>query len=222
MIVTSRAEASTRHGLVRALPSRIPVEARARDRLPGRGSRSQRATRSRLIDPTTAIRRLKRRVRGGRRPSTRAACPRRSEEGRPRATSGPGAASEARRRREPFERAHQYRELEVDGSDAVRAGMNTGAVEHRAPLDELAGPGPCVPRLALRALGLELERGTRDSGRSRPASAVSTRSAARRSAACLPPGVAGIASPLPSARGAGRTRATPPRTRGAARRGAAR
>ena len=41
-------------------------------------------------------------------------------------------------------------------------------------------------------------------------------------AACRAPGVAGFASPLPSARAIGRTRATTPRTRAAARPGAAR
>ena len=61
------------------------------------------------------------------------------------------------RGREPLERTHEHRELEVDGSDAIRACAHARAIEHRPPLDELGGAGAEVPRPSFGALGLELE-----------------------------------------------------------------
>ena len=41
----------------------------------------------------------------------------------------------------PFERAHEHGELQVGGRDAVRRDVDTGAVEHRLPVDELGRLG---------------------------------------------------------------------------------
>ena len=44
-----------------------------------------------------------------------------------------------------------------DGGDAVRARVDAGALEDRAPFDELSRPWAAVPRSALGAIRLELD-----------------------------------------------------------------
>ena len=61
-----------------------------------------------------------------------------------------------------LESSHEHRELEIHGGDAVRARMDAGAVENRAPLDELSCPRPAIPRAAFCAFRLELEQVPRE------------------------------------------------------------
>ena len=140
---------------------------------PGRGRRSQRATRSRLIDPTTTMRgataprlrgsasRTTRRARGDPRPSSRTAC-RGGRRARPRATSGRATHRDSRRRRGPSSARTRTASSRYDRRDAVRAGMDACAVEDRLPFDELSGARPEVPGATLRPLRLELEQVARE------------------------------------------------------------
>jgi hypothetical protein len=73
-----------------------------------------------------------------------------------------GCGVEIRRCREPFERADEYGELEVDGGHAVGARAHACPVEHVTPLDELPRSRPAVPRPALGPLRLELEQVPRE------------------------------------------------------------
>src|SRR5262249_32374003 len=121
---------------------------------PARGSAATRATRSRLIEPTT--------VRSGgdgtqvvQRPAEQVLT--QVEQ------AGPQRAAVDRRLeahlcREPFERAHQHRELEVHLRHPVGRDLHTGPLEHRLPVDELARPRFAEPRLALGDARLELEQ----------------------------------------------------------------
>src|SRR5262245_60844767 len=137
---------------------------------PGRGRRSQRATRSRLIDPTTTMRgATARRLRAfGLRGECAEVVDRRREQrvaeveqpGPERRAVGRGV--EARGDGEAFERAEHDRELEVRGGDPVRARVHTGAVEDRAPFDELPRSRPEVPRPPLRPLRLQLDEVARE------------------------------------------------------------
>src|SRR4249919_1798216 len=121
---------------------------------PGRGSRSTRATRSRLTLPTTVMLGGKRSqvVHGG--AEQRVA---QVEETGPE-RGGIRRRVEPRRVGEALERAHEHGQLQVDGRDAVRGRLDAGARQHRLPLDELTRAGTGVPGAALGLVGLELEQ----------------------------------------------------------------
>ena len=145
------------------------------------------------------------------------------EEAGPERRSGPGPSASARRRSSPSRArtstaSSRYACATRTGEACTPARSSTGC-----PLDELcARPGSPYQERPSALVGLELEQVARRADVSRPVSAVSTRSAARRSAASRAARrSSGCASPRPSARAGGRTRARRPRTRGAARRVAA-
>ena len=94
-------------------------------------------------------------ARAGLRDRGRAGC-RAGRRARPRGRTSP-LRTRTRRRRQPFERAHEDGELEVGLRHPRGRGVNAGALEDGLPLDQLAGAGPAVPRAALCTVGLELE-----------------------------------------------------------------
>src|SRR4029079_5945537 len=122
---------------------------------PGRGSRSTRATRSRLTDPTTV-----RLVLGGKRAQVLGRAPEQvlaqveeaGPQGRP-----VGLGAEPRRGAQPLERSDEHRELEIRLRHPDRGEPDAGAQQDRPPLDELRAPGLAVPRPALGPLGLQFE-----------------------------------------------------------------
>ena len=129
---------------------------------PARGSRSTRATRSRLIDPTTVSStrdraRVRRRSRAGRRARGRAGS-RAGRTGPPRASRG--RWSDCHRTCEASPSSARTSTASSRYAAATRCGgdLHAGAVEHRLPVDELRAARLAEPRPALGRVGLELEQ----------------------------------------------------------------
>src|SRR5688572_13071923 len=123
---------------------------------PGRGSFSTRATRSRLIEPTTAT------LGGKRAQIVEAAVEQVLAEVE---EAGPERVAvryrlDSRRVGKPLERAHEDCELEVGVRDAVRSSDDAGALQDGVPFEHLPRPRLAVPGAPLGATRLELEQET--------------------------------------------------------------
>ncbi len=131
-----------------------------------------------------------------------------------------GNGVETRRRCQPLECSHENGELEVDGCHAVWASAHSRTVEHGSPLDELA----CArARRTTSGLLLVPARARSDTERAALRDRRLPSRLGLRHAATPPddrPPSPASHLPSPSAREAGRKRATRPRTRAAARRAA--
>src|SRR6186997_2221456 len=122
---------------------------------PGCGNRSHRATRSRLMLPTTVRETL-----GGKRAqvvdrAVQEILAQVEEAGPERLAIG--HRGEAGRRGQAFERAHENGELEVGVRDTGGRGTDSGPAQDRLPLHDLPGPWLAVPGAALGLVGLELD-----------------------------------------------------------------
>src|SRR4029078_2183915 len=122
---------------------------------PGCGKRSQRATRSRLMLPTTVRETL-----GGKRAqvvdrAVQEVLAQVEEAGPERLAVG--HRRKAGRRGQGFERAHENSELEIGVCDTGGRGTDSGPAQDRLPLHNLPGPGLAVPGAALGLGGLELD-----------------------------------------------------------------
>src|SRR3954451_6981258 len=123
---------------------------------PGCGKRSQRATRSRLMLPTTVRETL-----GGKRAqvvdrAVQQVLAQVEEAGPERLAVG--HRRKAGRRRKAFERAHENGQLEVGVRDTGGRGTDTGTAQDGLPLHDLPGPGLAVPGAAFGLVGLELDQ----------------------------------------------------------------
>ena len=138
------AEPRGRHRLVRPLPPGTRSSSASVTVSPGRGSRSQKPTRSRLIDPDRDARRQVS-LRGERAEVVERAV---HEVLAQVEEAGPERRAMRRRieprgRRQALERAHEHRQLEVGG--ATRAGETTTPARFRTSSQSSSSPAPGSP-----------------------------------------------------------------------------